>query len=159
MGGMSGYHYAAMPLGLYLYSLPIVFFYILSFRKTASELRKSGITCPKESTWLLLLPVIGIVWSVVLMLQMKKSLEKKPELLSINNWWLFGMIAACTGVVYLFAAFPIITGAVNPMNFLQSNTFNTLAGATGLLWMISVVFAVLHWTKLVAMRKSISSVV
>jgi hypothetical protein len=116
-----------------LVSSPIVF-YILSFRKTAKAVNADGGSAPMNSAWLLLIPLFGMIWFFVLLFQLRGAMRNTKSGEPDNQWWVLGILAAGLSVVAIFVAM-----------------------APGILSILVLVaqftLAVLHWIKIVQIRK------
>jgi hypothetical protein len=109
--------------------------YILSFRKTGMAVNRSGGNAPVNSAWLLLVPMLNVVWYFVLLIQLRVAVTLSGRASRDNLWWTFGMIAGGVGVLDT-----ILSAIVSS------------PGLQFLLVMAWLVFAILHWVNLVRLR-------
>lgn len=88
-----------------------------------------------NSAWLLLIPVFGMIWFFVLLIQLRRAMKNSAVGEPDNQWWVFGMLAGSLSVIgVIFSAFS--AGLLNI-----------------LLLLVQFIFAVLHWIKVVQLRK------
>lgn len=132
MEGYSAWHWLMVLVGIIIPFIPYIF-YILSFRKTAQVINAAGGSAPRNSAWILLVPLLGFIWFFVLLFQLRDAIKKTGKTPENNQWWVFGIIAGCLSLVGILTA----------------------AFGVGLLVLIGwVVFSILHWIKIVQLRET-----
>lgn len=136
MGSLSVWHWIVVVFLLAAIA-PLVF-YILSFRTTAAAVNAAGGNAPVNAAWLLLIPLFGVVWYFVLLIQLRAAMRSTNFGEPDNQWWIFGMAAGC------LTLFSIVLPSV------------TVGLVQIVILVAQITLAVLHWFKLVQIRAHFS---